>query len=148
MNAEVILYADRVTNSMQQAIDETKRRRELQAAYNLEHGITPETIKKAIRRGLEDELSARQVEHKAAGVADSTYVTQELLYELEAEMLAAAEALDFERAASLRDRIAELKKQVGKHVPAGDENSPGFASSGTRSKGKKGKRGKTTRAKR
>jgi len=111
VNAEVILYADVVTKSMQQAIDETNRRREVQLAYNQEHGITPETIKKAIRRGIEEEIAARSIERDAVGVADeSEFVTQEYLNELEAEMMVAAENLEFERAASLRDRILQLKE--------------------------------------
>jgi excinuclease ABC subunit B len=110
VNAEVILYADKVTDSMQRAITETARRRELQLRYNAEHGITPETIRKAIRAGIEEEISARQLAHAATGQKDD-YVTQEYLEELHAEMLAAAEALDFERAAQLRDRIAQLKGQ-------------------------------------
>ena len=122
MNAQVILYADSVTNSMQQAIDETNRRRELQLAYNKEHGITPETIKKAIRRGIEEELEAEKIAQEAGGAADETqYITQEYLNELEAEMLAAAEALEFERAAKLRDRILQLKKQVGQPVTPEEE---------------------------
>jgi excinuclease ABC subunit B len=110
VNAEVILYADRVTASMQRAIDETRRRRELQLAYNAEHGITPETIRKAIRAGIEEEIAARQLAYSVAG-GEQDYVTEEYLEELHAEMLAAAEALDFERAAQLRDRIAQLKGQ-------------------------------------
>ena len=118
VNAEVILYADRVTDSMQQALDETGRRRILQGDYNQQHGITPETIKKAIRRGIEEEIEAKRLAQKVIGVeSESQYVTQEYLSELEAEMLAAAESLEFERAAKLRDRIVQLKQQLGKPVP-------------------------------
>ncbi|HEY0982367.1 excinuclease ABC subunit UvrB [Schlesneria sp. T3-172] len=124
VNAEVVLYADRVTDSMQEALDETKRRRILQMKYNEEHGITPETIKKAIRRGIEEEIEAKRMAQKVIGVeSESQYVTQEYLNELEAEMLAAAESLEFERAAKLRDRIVQLKKQMGKPVPAEDDSA-------------------------
>jgi len=144
VNAEVILYADNVTDSMQRAIDETNRRRELQARYNAEHGITPETIKKAIRRGIEEEIEARRIVQEAAGISDETrYVTQEFLAELEAEMVAAAEALDFERAAQLRDRILDLKKQMGRPVDASGSagsDAPGFASSASRFREGKGRR--------
>jgi excinuclease ABC subunit B len=120
VNAEVFLYADTVTPSMQEAIDETNRRRELQVAYNEEHGITPETIRKAIRRGIEEEIQARQVVQQAAGVDDTQYITQEFVNELEAEMLSAAENLEFERAAQLRDRILQLKQQIGQNVSLTD----------------------------
>jgi excinuclease ABC subunit B len=117
VNAEVYLYADVVTPSMQQAIDETRRRRELQLAYNTQHGITPATIQKAIRRGIEEEVAARQMVQQAAGLAsEDQYVTREYLSELEAEMLAAAESLEFERAAALRDKIVQLKKQLGQSL--------------------------------
>jgi excinuclease ABC subunit B len=109
VNAEVILYADQMTDSMQRAITETRRRRELQLQYNADHGITPETIKKAIRAGIEDEIAARKLAEGAAIKDGQDYVTQEYLEELHAQMLAAAEALDFERAALLRDQIAQLK---------------------------------------
>jgi excinuclease ABC subunit B len=136
VNAEVILYADQVTPSMQEAIDETNRRREKQLAYNAEHGITPETIRKAIRRGIEEEIEARRIEREATGAADEQqYVTQEYLQELEAEMLAAAENLEFERAADLRDRILRLKAGKG---AAGSDSQPGFAS-GRQSARKRGK---------
>ncbi len=112
VNAEVVLYADTVTRSMQNAIDETNRRREKQIAYNLEHGITPETIHKAIRRGIEEEVQARSIARKAAGPTEEAAITEEYLNELEGEMLKAAESLEFERAAALRDRIVQLRSQA------------------------------------
>jgi excinuclease ABC subunit B len=117
VNAQVYLYADKVTPSMQRAIDETERRRALQRAYNEVHGITPATIQKAIRRGIEEEIQARRTVQEAIGTKDEKdFTTQEFLNELEAEMLAAAQNLDFERAASLRDRILKLKQEMGKEL--------------------------------
>src|SRR5947209_10618736 len=107
INAQVILYADKVTNSMQFAMDETNRRRDLQLKYNAEHGITPETVKSAISMGIEGEIAAHKMASEAAGEDD--YMTEEYLEELHGEMLAAAANLEFERAAELRDRIAKLK---------------------------------------
>jgi excinuclease ABC subunit B len=112
VNAEVVLYADTVTRSMQNAIDETNRRREKQIAYNTEHGITPETIRKAIRRGIEEEIQARSIARKAVARDEQGAITEEYLNELEGEMLQAAEALEFERAAALRDRILQLRSQA------------------------------------
>lgn len=109
VNAEVILYADTMTESMQKAITETARRRERQIQYNTENNITPETVKKAIRAGIEEEVKARKLAEAAATQGGEDYVTAEFLEELQAEMLAAADTLDFERAALLRDRIAQLK---------------------------------------
>jgi excinuclease ABC subunit B len=136
VDAEVVLYADKVTDSMQEALDETARRRVLQTEYNKKHGITPETIKKAIRRGIEEEIEAKRLTQKVIGAGESQYVTQEYLSELEAEMLAAAESLEFERAAKLRDQIVELKKQIGKPVPAGDDSSE-QKKSGRKGRGKR-----------
>ena len=116
VNAEVVLYADSITDSMQQAIEETNRRRELQLAYNEKNGITPETIQKAIRKGIEEEIAARNVVQESAGVDETQYVTQEFINELEAEMMKAAEQLEFERAAQLRDRVLQLKQQIGQAV--------------------------------
>ncbi len=146
VNAEVILYADTVTPSMQMAIDETNRRRELQLEYNRKHGITPETIRKAIRRGIEDEIEARQIVQKAAGVSSETeFVTQEYLKAMEGEMLTAAENLEFERAAELRDRIEKLRGKVGQEIPVGDKDTPGFAPKGNRQRRKKTGRKGTSR---
>ncbi|MBL8816592.1 MAG: excinuclease ABC subunit UvrB [Planctomyces sp.] len=138
VNAEVILYADTVTQSMKRAVDETNRRRKLQMEYNQSHGITPETIRKAIRKGIEEEIAARQIERESSGVTSETqFVTQEFISELEREMLEAAQALDFERAAHLRDRVQQLRKQIGQPVPEDESgNTPGFAK-----KGVPGKRG-------
>ncbi|MDP6044961.1 MAG: excinuclease ABC subunit UvrB [Phycisphaerae bacterium] len=109
VNARVLLYGDRVSDAMQKAIDETERRRVVQQAYNVEHNITPETIKKAISVTLTEEAQAREVARQAIHATENEYDRVELITELEREMLRAAEDLEFERAARLRDEIAELK---------------------------------------
>jgi len=117
INAKVMLYGDKVTDSMQRAIEETERRRTLQEAYNREHGITPETVKKSIRAGIEAEANAHAQANAAVGRADEAqYITEEYLAELEAEMMAAADALEFERAAGLRDRIERMRESIGGKV--------------------------------
>jgi excinuclease ABC subunit B len=144
VNAEVVLYADSVTGSMQRALDETRRRRALQLAYNAEHKITPEGIRKAIRRGIEEEVQARNEARKAVGRDEVSDANEEFLNELEAEMLKAAEALEFERAAALRDRIIQVKaaRSGGPERPAA---TPQATSAKSKSKakaagGKKGSR--------
>lgn len=141
VNAEVILYADKVTNSMQKAIDETNRRRTIQQAYNDKHGITPETVQKAIKKGIEEEIQARKVEQSAGGYeSEQQMVTDDLIRELEAEMLKAAEDLDFERAAMLRDKVHRMKKKVGQSVPEDKgSDSPGFSRKNRRRKSKRQK---------
>lgn len=100
---------------MQRAIDETHRRRALQRAYNKKHGITPETIRKSIHAGIEAEAAAHAQSNAMVGRGeDAQYITEEYLAELEAEMLNAAEELEFERAAVIRDRIAQMRAQPGK----------------------------------
>jgi excinuclease ABC subunit B len=110
INATVFLYADTVTPSMQKAIDETSRRRTIQLKYNQEHGITPETIKKEIRKSLSEQIKARQTARQAVRFGDSEYEKVELASQIEKEMLEAAQSLDFERAAFLRDQLKELKE--------------------------------------
>jgi excinuclease ABC subunit B len=117
VNAKVFLYADKMTDSIQRAVEETNRRRAVQQAYNDEHGITPETIRKGIRKGIESQAAAHAQANAAVGRSDETqYVTEEYLAELEAEMLAAAEGLEFERAAALRDRIQKMRSAVGEPI--------------------------------
>ncbi len=111
VNSHVVMYADRVTPQMQEAIDETTRRRTKQAAYNEANGVTATTIRKAIRRGIEQELKARKTARKALGPrrSEEELDRDELVAQLEAEMLDAAARLEFEKAARLRDQVAELK---------------------------------------
>ncbi len=129
VNAEVILYGDKITDSMRQAIDETARRRERQLLYNEAHGIVPDTIRKAIRQGIEAEVSARRTARTMVHENEVEFVTREYIQELEAEMQQAAADLDFERAANLRDRIASVKSSQG----AEDNGQPGEPGRRTRS---------------
>ena len=100
-----------------------------------EHGITPETIKKAIHAGIEAEAAAHAEANAKVGRTDETqYITEEYIAELEAEMFAAAEAMEFERAAAIRDRISQLRDQIGKPVAAVSERD---AEGGKKRGGKK-----------
>jgi excinuclease ABC subunit B len=109
INAVVFLYADKVTESMQKAIDETDRRRKIQLEYNKEHNIRPETIRKAVREGLAGQIKARQTARRAVRFETDEYERVELASQMEKEMLQAAEKLDFEKAAFLRDQLGELR---------------------------------------
>lgn len=110
VNAEVILYGDRVTNSMHRAIEETKRRRELQTQYNLDNNITPQSVKSLIPLFIEDEIAAYDFANKVVGIENEDQVEKhEMIEELQIQMLRAAEDLEFEKAAQLRDKIATLK---------------------------------------
>ncbi|HEU4748956.1 MAG TPA: excinuclease ABC subunit UvrB, partial [Gemmatimonadaceae bacterium] len=126
LSGRAIFYADRMTGSMQRCIDETGRRRELQRAYNIEHGITPMSVVKSvdqvrfITRVADARISSEErQEEKTRRVAESTarYGTKDLpalISELEGQMREAAAALDFEAAARLRDELFELKAKAGK----------------------------------
>jgi excinuclease ABC subunit B len=108
VNGEVLLFADVVTDSMRRAIEETDRRRRRQLDHNATHGIVPESIRKEIRRGIEQILRADETAAKAAGLEAGAYEATERIAELEKEMYAAAAALDFEKAAKLRDIIRSV----------------------------------------
>ncbi|MDW8344662.1 MAG: excinuclease ABC subunit UvrB [Verrucomicrobiae bacterium] len=109
VNAEVILYADVLTDSIKKFIETTEYRRQKQLAYNREHGITPRTVKRELQLSLQELTRGREVEANIVREAPGGYRTTELVRELEQEMLEAAENLEFERAAILRDQIEELK---------------------------------------
>lgn len=112
-NGEVIMYADKMTDSMKKAIDETKRRRTIQMEYNEKHGITPKTIEKKVREVIRASQVAEEEGTYAQKLTSGKALTKEekekLLANLEKEMKDAAKALNFERAAELRDAILELK---------------------------------------
>jgi len=116
VNGRVMMYADTITGSMQQAIDETGRRREIQMAYNQANGITPETIKKEITNIFDSVYEADYVTVDQVAEQPLSYDTidnlEDTINALEEEMHTAAKALAFERAALLRDRIRELKKDL------------------------------------
>jgi excinuclease ABC subunit B len=110
IGGRVVMYADRTTDSMQRAIDETNRRREKQAAYNAEHGITPETIIKEIRdihEGLR-RVAEQRAELQVAGKEPEEIAA--MMGRLEAQMKEAARNLEFERAAALRDEVLQLRR--------------------------------------
>ena len=96
---------------MKRAMDETARRRALQIEYNETHGITPQSIKKAIRKGIEEESHAREIQRQVVKRDEVEEITEDYLNQLEQEMLTAAESLEFEKAAALRDRILQLKAE-------------------------------------
>ena len=109
-NGRVIMYADSVTGSMERAIRETERRRAIQMAYNEEHGIIPQTIKKDVRDVIEiskkDETDVRMIKARKMKKSER----EALIKKLTAEMKAAAKLLEFEHAAYLRDKIAKLQE--------------------------------------
>jgi len=111
VNAEVILYADEITKSMDRAISETNRRRAIQMEYNKAHHITPMTIKKEIKKGIEYDISSQRMVYEAVAESEEEYITQEYINELEDEMLKAAESVEFEKAAKLRDKIQRIREE-------------------------------------
>jgi excinuclease ABC subunit B len=120
VNASVFLYGDKMTDAMQKAIDETERRRKIQLAYNKKHNITPQTVKKEIRKSLTEKIKARRIAQEAVRFSDSEYERTELINELEKEMLESAEGLNFEKAAMLRDQLEEIRQ-----MPEFEDNKKG-----------------------
>ncbi|WP_342528464.1 excinuclease ABC subunit UvrB [Chryseomicrobium sp. FSL W7-1435] len=116
-NGEVYLYADKMTDSMQKAIDETTRRRTIQMAYNEKHGITPTTIAKKVRESIRATQTAEEPESYAKKLISGKKLSKDeretLITSIEKEMKDAARALNFERAAELRDALLELKLEGG-----------------------------------
>lgn len=119
VNGKVILYGDQVTDSMAAAMEETKRRRALQQAYNEEHGITPKTIQKEIHARISTEIAAEELQEYQGALPTEekeSYSHEDLMQMLttmDVEMRRAAEELDFERAARLRDAIRAMKREYG-----------------------------------
>ena len=108
-DSRVVLYADKMTDSMREALSETARRRQMQIAFNEEHGIIPVTIKKPVR---EKEVDIKDIKHLPKSEIPN------LIIELESEMNAAAESLNFERAIELRDRVKALRSSIGENGSA------------------------------
>ncbi len=146
VNGKVIMYADQVTPAMQGAIEETERRRVKQLAYNLEHNITPQTIQKAVRRGLAAELRARKTAREAVRTQEPEFEIDELIKDMETEMLEAAKELSFEKAAMIRDQVMKLRRRKEEAARTGgstkarrsDIESSGGRGGRQRSEGKAG----------
>jgi excinuclease ABC subunit B len=113
INAHVIMYADTVTESMEKAMEETRRRRQVQEAYNKEHGITPQGIRKAVKDITERVQAVAETRTPYTVASISKEDVLRLIKQLESEMKAAAKNLEFEKAAMIRDRIIELRKDEG-----------------------------------
>ncbi|MBO4286637.1 MAG: excinuclease ABC subunit UvrB [Kiritimatiellae bacterium] len=113
VHGRVILYADHETDAMRQMIEVTKHRREKQEAYNREHGITPQSVKRAFNESKAIYTEAERIETGMVAESPEAYDVQRVLADLEREMVEAAQALEFERAAMLRDEIRQLKTASG-----------------------------------
>jgi len=114
VNGTVIMYADTVTASMKKAVDESLRRRKLQLLFNQKNDITPRSIQKAIKQGIEDLAEAEVYVADLTGEAKDEYELRALIAELEYEMELCVRNLQFEKAAQLRDQIRELEKMIKK----------------------------------
>ena len=117
VNGEVVLYGDQITGSMREAMAEMERRRLKQLDYNRRHGITPTTIVKAIRDGIEAVREAEELAVEQTGQTEEQYAVWQTLSELEDEMIVCAKHLQFERAATLRDEISSLRDKYQLDAP-------------------------------
>ncbi len=117
VNGQVIMYADVMTNSMKKTISETNRRRKTQTEYNEKNHITPTSIKKGIREGIEAIKKAREMVKEVAGLPDDVEETFQVLNDLEREMEEAAKNLQFERAIKLRDQVKIIQRKLEKEKP-------------------------------
>jgi excinuclease ABC subunit B len=118
LHGEVILYADVMTQSIQKFLAISNYRREKQLAYNREHGITPRSVTRAVEESLAPRRPGAEIAAAALRETAEDFDVTETLRELEAEMLEAANHLEFEKAALLRDQIRELKQRYGAAAPA------------------------------
>ena len=124
LNGKVILYADQITNSMRRMMDVTDARRRRQLAYNTEHHITPRSIVKSIADGLVVRDESEAIERRVVREAGENYDVHRAINEIEKEMIEAAEAREFERAAMLRDEMRELKKHLGQESEPAPAQAP------------------------
>ncbi len=113
VNGEVVLFADIETQSIRALLSISRYRREVQTTHNEKHGITPQTVRRAVQESLQVMGKARELEESVVREAGGDYAVTEIIRELESEMAEAASSLDFERAALLRDQVRELKKKAG-----------------------------------
>ena len=148
VNAKVILYADKMTDFDGECHRGNGASSHRYSRLTIEkHGITPETVRKRIREGIESEAAAHQQANAAVGRTDEKeYVTEEYINEIEAEMYAAADAMEFERAAKLRDRITDLRESLGKPLDEVQERSDKKSGRGRR--GQRSRGGRVPRPKR
>ena len=111
INGKVIMYAEQITESMEEAINESERRRKIQIEFNKKNKITPATIKKSIRKGIKDEEEAKEAVMEFTGLDEKAFELSFLVSELENQMETAARNLQFEKAIEYRDKLKVLKKR-------------------------------------
>ena len=113
INGKVIMYGDKMTDAMKKAIHETSRRRELQAKFNAEHGVTPRSIQKEIKEGIEKWKTAEEIVAGVVGESKQEYETKSYLAFLKTRMENSARALEFDKAARYRDEIRRIEEKEG-----------------------------------